>query len=149
MLFRSVPTLEYWRHSSGSKDSKSIYNQKDSLDGKDKFDNFIGSISLPISKKLSENSTALLVPGITFLPEKLGLKGIGNNSYGNNFYIGSGFVFDLEEDLNLLFSYTTPLGPGNNYFDSALNYARKPIYSIGLGWDINPRIGIEIGRAHV
>ena len=28
-----VPTLEYWNHSSGSKDSKSIYNQQDSLDG--------------------------------------------------------------------------------------------------------------------
>ena len=45
-----VPTLEYWRHTSGSKDSKSIYNQQDSLNGKDKFDNLIGSLSLPISK---------------------------------------------------------------------------------------------------
>ena len=46
-----VPTLEYWRHASGSKDSKSIYNQKDNLDGRDRFDNLIGSLSLPISKK--------------------------------------------------------------------------------------------------
>ena len=138
-----VSTLEYWRHSSGSKDSKSIYNQQDSLNGKDKFDNLIGSLSLPISKKLSENFTALFVPGITFLPEKLGSKGIGKNAYGNNFYIGSGFVFDVAEDLNLLFSYTTPLGPGNNYFDKDLNYTRKSIYSLGLGWDINPQIGIE------
>ena len=138
-----VPTLEYWRQTSGSKDSKSIYNQQDSLNGKDKFDNLIGSLSLPISKKLSENFTALFVPGITFLPEKLGSKGIGKNAYGNNFYIGSGFVFDVAEDLNLLFSYTTPFGPGNNHFDKDLNYTRKSIYSFGLGWDINPQIGIE------
>ena len=138
-----VPTLEYWRQTSGSKDSKSIYNQQDSLNGKDKFDNLIGSFSLPISKKLSENFTALFVPGITFLPEKLGSKGIGKNAYGNNFYIGSGFVFDVAEDLNLLFSYTTPFGPGNNHFDKDLNYTRKSIYSFGLGWDINPQIGIE------
>jgi hypothetical protein len=138
-----VPTLEYWRHSSGSKNSKSIYNQQDSLHGKDKFDNFIGSLSLPVSKKLGENFTGLIVPGITFLPEKLGSKGIGKNAYGNNFYIGSGLVFDVAEDLNLLFSYTTPLGPGNNHFDKDLNYTRKSIYSLGLGWDINPRIGIE------
>ena len=138
-----VPTIEYWRHSSGTKDSKSIYNQQDSLNGKDKFDNLIGSLSLPISKKLSENFTALFVPGITFLPEKLGSKGIGKNAYGNNFYIGSGFVFDVAEDLNLLFSYTTPFGPGNNHFDKDLNYTRKSIYSFGLGWDINPQIGIE------
>ena len=138
-----VPTIEYWRQASGTIDSKSIYNQKDSQNGRDRFDNLIGSLSLPISKRLNENFTALIVPGITFLPEKLGSKGIGNNAYGNNFYIGSGLVFDVAEDLNLLFSYTTPLGPGNNYFGSDLKYTRKPIYSIGLGWDINPKIGIE------
>ena len=91
----------------------------------------------------NENFTALIIPGMTFLPEKLGQKGIGKNAYGNNFYIGSGFAFHAAEDLNLLFSYTNPLGPGNNYFDSDLNYSRKPIYSIGLGWDVNSKIGIE------
>ncbi|MDC3135098.1 hypothetical protein OA511_03870, partial [Prochlorococcus sp. AH-716-J09] len=138
-----IPTIEYWRQASGSKNSKSIFNQKDSSYGRDRFDNLIGSLSLPISKKINKNFSALIIPGVTFLPEKLGAKGIGKNTYGNNFYIGSGLVFDATEDLNLLFSYTTPLGPGNNYFDSDLNYARKPIYSIGLGWDINPKIGIE------
>ncbi len=138
-----VPTLEYWKHASGTKDSRSIYNQKDSLNGRDKFDNLIGSLSLPISKKLNENFTALFVPGITFLPEKLGSKGIGKNAYGNNFYIGSGIVFDLAEDLNFLFSYTTPLGPGNNFFDSDLKLSRKSIYSFGLGWNVNSQIGIE------
>lgn len=138
-----IPTIEYWRQASGSKNSKSIFNQKDSSYGRDRFDNLIGSLSLPISKKFNKNFSALIIPGVTFLPEKLGPKGIGKNTYGNNFYIGSGLVFDATEDLNLLFSYTTPLGPGNNYFDSDLNYARKPIYSIGLGWDINPKIGIE------
>ena len=138
-----IPTIEYWRQASGSKNSKSIFNQKDSSYGRDRFDNLIGSLSLPISKKFNKNFSALIIPGVTFLPEKLGAKGIGKNTYGNNFYIGSGLVFDATEDLNLLFSYTTPLGPGNNYFDSDLNYARKPIYSIGLGWDINPKIGIE------
>ena len=138
-----VSTLEYWRHASGSETSKSIYNQRDSSHGKDKFENLVGALSFPISKNLNENFTALIVPGITFLPENLGSKGIGKNSYGNNFYIGSGIVFDMAEDLNLLLSYTIPLGPGNNYFDSNLNYSRKPIYSFGLGWDVNPKIGIE------
>ncbi len=138
-----VPTLEYWRHASGSKDSKSIYNQKDSGQGIDRFDNLIGSLSFPVSKKLNENFTALIVPGVTFLPEKLGSKGIGKNAYGNNFYIGSGIILDMAEDVNFLASYTSPLGPGNNYFDNDLNYSRKPIYSIGLGWDINSKIGVE------
>ncbi len=137
-----VPTIEYWRQASGSKNSKSIFNQKDNSDGRDRFDNLIGSLSLPISKKYN-NFTALIMPGMTFLPEKLGPKGIGKNAYGNNFYIGTGLVFDAVEDLNLLFSYTTPLGPGDNYFDSDLNYNRKAIYSVVLGWDINPKIGVE------
>ena len=77
------------------------------------------------------------------MPEKLGSKGAAKNSYGNNFYIGSGIVFNVAEDLNLLLSYTTPLGPGNNYFDSDLNYSRKSIYSYGLLWDVNSKIGIE------
>ena len=138
-----VPTLEYWRHASGSKDSKSIYNQKDSGQGRDRFDNLIGSLSFPVSKKLNENFTALIVPGVTFLPEKLGSKGIGKNAYGNNFYIGSGIILDMAKDVNFLASYTSPLGPGNNYFDNDLNYSRKPVYSIGLGWDINSKIVVE------
>ena len=138
-----VSTLEYWRNASGSETAKSIYNQKDSSFGKEKFEELVGALSFPISKNLNENFTFLIVPGITFLPEKLGSNGIGKNAYGNNFYIGSGVVYDVADDLNLLFSYSTPLGPGNNYFDSDLNYSRKSIYSFGLGWDVNPKIGIE------
>ena len=65
------------------------------------------------------------------------------NSYGNNFYLGTGFITDIAKEVKLLVSYTTPFGPGNNYFDTGLNYSRKSIYSYGLGWDINPKIGIE------
>ena len=49
----------------------------------------------------------------------------------------------MAKDVNFLASYTSPLGPGNNYFDNDLNYSRKPVYSIGLGWDINSKIVVE------
>ncbi len=138
-----ISTLEYWRQASGSENTKSIYNQQNNSYAKDQFENIVGAFSLPFSKNFNDKLAVVIVPGITFLPEKLGSKGIGKNAYGNNFYVGSGFVLDLAEDVNLFSSYTTPLGPGNNYFDSELKYSRKPIYSIGLGWDINPKIGIE------
>ncbi|MDC3167843.1 hypothetical protein OA867_00265 [Prochlorococcus sp. AH-716-D22] len=138
-----VSTLEYWNNSSGNVNSKSIYNQQDNVNGKDIFNSLVGALSFPISKKFNDNFTFAIIPGITFLPEQLGSKGIGENSYGNNFYLGSGLVLGVAKDVDLLLSYTTPLGPGNNFFDSNLDYSRKPIYSIGLGWDINPRIGIE------
>ena len=139
-----VPTIEYWRHSSGSEFAKSIYNQKDNSNGKERFNNLIGSLSIPLSKKiLNDNFTFLIVPGITFLPEKLGIKGTEKNAYGNNFYIGSGLVFDVTDKINILLSYTTPLGPGNNYFNSNLIYSRKSIYAVGLGWDVNSQVGFE------
>ena len=138
-----VSTLEYFNHASGSENTKSIFNQKDNVFSKDNSDSLVGAFSLPLSKSLNENLTFFIVPGVTFLPEKLGSKGIGKNSYGNNFYLGSGFVLDIAEDVDLLVSYTTPFGPGNNYFDNDLKYSRKSLYSLGLGWDINPMIGIE------
>ena len=78
-----VSTLEYWKHSSGSENTKSIYNQKNNSYGKDRFENIVGAFSLPFSKILNDKLTVLIVPGITFLPEKLGSRGIGKNSYGN------------------------------------------------------------------
>ena len=56
---------------------------------------------------------------------------------------GNGITYKLFEDLTLTGSYTNPLGPGNNYFDKNLNFMRKPIYSFGLSWDVNNKIGIE------
>ena len=138
-----VTNLEYWRHSSGSETSKSIYNQQDNSLGKDKFENIVGSFSLPLSKNVNKNLNLFIVPGFTFLPEELGDKGIGKNAYGNNFYLGSGLIYGINEDLNILFSYTIPFGPGNNYFDNGLNFSRKSIYSYGLGWYISPKIEIE------
>ena len=138
-----VSTLEYLRTSSGSKNSKSIFNETDNISGKQNSENIVGAFSLPLSKEINKKATFLLVPGITFLPEKIGSKNIGKNSYGNNFYIGTGFIFDLSKDLKLLASYTNPLGPGSNYFDSNLKYSNKSIYSYGLKWDVNNRIGLE------
>jgi len=138
-----VTTIEYWRHASGSKYSKSIYNQRDNSLGKDKFENIVGSVSLPLSKNVTDNLNLFIVPGITFLPETLGKNGIGQNAYGTNLYIGSGLNLALSENINLLLSYTTLLGPGNNYFDNELNFSRKSIYSFGLGWSISPKILLE------
>ncbi len=138
-----ISTLEYWRHSSGSESTKSIYNSNANDFSKDQFENIIGALSLPISKNLNENLNFFIVPGITILPKRLASKGIIKNFYGNNFYLGSGFIYDISEDIDMSFSYTKPFGPGNNYFDSEQNFSRKSIYSLGLGWKINPKIRIE------
>lgn len=136
-------SIEYLRISSGSEKTKSIYNESNDLFGKDKFGKLIYSFSLPYTKKLRERITYSFVPGMIFLPEKIGSKTSRNNFYGNNFYIANGICFNLSEDLILHGSLTHPLGPGNNHFDRNLNFSRKPIYSYGINWDINKKIGIE------
>ena len=138
-----VPSLEYFKTSSGSKTTKSIFNQiNDSLD-KDKFGKILYSFSFPFTKQINKNLHYTLVPGFISLPNKLGNRTSGNNYYGNNFFLGNGITYKLFEDLTLIGSYTNPLGPGNNHFDKNLNFMRKPIYSFGLSWDINNKIGIE------
>ena len=139
-------SIEYWIVSSGSdgpNNKKSIFNQVNNDTGLDKHKQLIYSFSFPYKKTFSKRSSMVFVPGITFLPKTLGERNIGDNFYGNNFYFGSGLELEFSDNIGLNASYTYLLGPGNNYFDNNLNFSRKPIYSFGVNWDLNPIIGIE------
>ena len=138
-----LSSIEYLRISSGSEETKSIFNESDDLFGKDKFGKVIYSFSIPFTKKLNNKISYFFVPGFVSLPEKLGSKSNRNNFYGNNFYIGQGITYKFLDNLLLHGSITNTLGPGSNHFDKNLNFSRKPIYSFGINWDLNPIIGIE------
>ena len=138
-----VSTIEYWKITSGGIKSKSIFNNKDNSFGKEKYENLIGSFSFPLTKEFNKKVVIAFVPGVTFLPDRMGSNNIGKNSYGNNFYLGAGIVWNILDNLKALSSFTSPLGPGSNYFDSNLNFSNKSIYSYGFNWDVNEKIGIE------
>ena len=138
-----VSTIEYWKVTSGGINSKSIFNNKNDSLGKEKYENLISAFSLPLTKEVSKKVVIAFVPGVTFLPERLGSKNIGKNSYGNNFYVGAGVVWNILDNLKVLSSFTNPLGPGSNYFDSNLNFSNKSVYSYGFNWEVNQKIGIE------
>ena len=138
-----VSSIEYWKITSGGINSKSIFNNKDNSFGKEKYENLIGAFSFPLTKEFNKKVVIAVVPGVTFLPDRLGSKNIGRNSYGNNFYLGAGIVWNILDNLKILSSFTNPLGPGSNYFDSHLNFSNKSIYSYGLNWDLNQKVGIE------
>ena len=138
-----LSSIEYFRISSGSNETKSIFNEENSSFDKDSFGILAYSFALPFSKKITNKFTYNFVPGFVYLPAKLGNRTSRNNFYGNNFYIGNGVTFDLLEDLTLFGSLTNPLGPGNNYFDKNLNFNKKQIYTVGMNWDLNQKISIE------
>ena len=136
-------SLEYWVVSSGSDFKKSIYNEKDNNVGHDRYEKIIYSFSIPFTRALNNKTEISIAPGATFMPDKLGSKNIGKNFYGNNYFLASAFNFDFSTNVQLIGSYTFIFGPGNNSFDENLVFERKPIYSYGFNWDVNPIIGIE------
>tara|TARA_Y100000746_G_scaffold3086_1_gene2915 strand:- start:1072 stop:2877 length:1806 start_codon:yes stop_codon:yes gene_type:complete len=136
-------SLEYWVVSSGSNDSKSIFNEVNNDKGLDRHQEIIYSFSIPYENHVNNRTTFVITPGITFLPKILGEKNIGDNFYGNNVYLASGLQFRFSDTIKLNGSYSYLFGPGNNYFDKNLNFSRKPIYSYGLNWDLNPILGLE------
>ena len=136
-------SLEYWVFSSGGGNKKSIYNEIDNSVGLDRHEKFIYSFSLPFNSQLNNQTKFSIVPGLTFLPDKVGNKNVGKNFYGNNYFLATGLDFDIATNFKLTSSYTYLFGPGNNSFDENLNYKRKSIYNYGFNWDLNPTVGIE------
>ncbi len=136
-------SLEYWVVSSGDGNTKSIYNEIDNSVGTDRHAKFIYSFSLPFTSQLNNETKLSIVPGLTFMPDKIGDKNVGENFYGNNYFLATGLNFDIADNLQLNSSYTYLFGHGNNSFDENLNFGRKSIYSYGFNWDLSPVVGIE------
>ena len=53
------------------------------------------------------------------------------------------FCSSLFPELGLTASLAQPIGSGTNSFDADLEFSRVPIYSAGINWDLNPRIGLQ------
>ena len=136
-------SLEYWIFSSGDGNTKSIYNKIDNSVGTDRHEKFIYSFSLPFTSQLNNQTKFSIIPGLTFIPDKIGEKNVGKNFYGNNYFLATGINYDISTNLQLTSSYTYIFGPGDNSFDENLNFNRESIYSYGFNWELSPVIGIE------
>ncbi|MDC3009341.1 hypothetical protein OAZ06_00025 [Synechococcus sp. AH-736-G20] len=143
-------SLEAWEVGSGGDDSFSnrgdnaspnIFNDS----GSRVFTrNIVGSLSLPLSWQLSETWQISVAPGITFLPADQGAgQGGAGQFYGTNPYLSGGVLFQPFPELGLTASIAQPIGSGTNSFDADLVFSRVPIFSAGLNWDLNPRIGLR------
>ncbi len=136
-------SLEYWVVSSGDGNTKSIYNEIDNSFGTDRYEKFVYSFSLPFTSQLNNQTKFSIIPGLLFIPEKIGDKNVGKNFYGNNYFLATGLNFDIATNFQLTSSYTYLIGPGDNSFDENLNFNRESIYSYGFNWDLSPVVGFE------
>ena len=144
-------SLESWTVGSGGSDSRGENSKENASanifnDSGERVEtqNFIGSISLPLTWHKSEQWQFTLAPGVSFLPSSQG-KGQGGAGefYGTNSYISGGVLWQPISELGLTASITQPLGNGTNSFDRNLKYSRVPVLSGGLNWHLNPRIALQ------
>tara|TARA_Y100001968_G_C19454192_1_gene771075 strand:+ start:9305 stop:11248 length:1944 start_codon:yes stop_codon:yes gene_type:complete len=131
-------SIEAWNVSSGG---PNIFNNS----GKRVFSrNVISSVSIPVTWKKFKNVDLTFVPGLSILPNKQGKDWGGEGDfYGNNLYLGGGINWRTSKNLELITSAIYPFGPGNNTFNSEIEFDKVPILNFGIKWNLNPRISLE------
>ena len=106
--------------------------------------NIVGSLGIPLSWQASKYWQFSFIPAVSFLPTMQGIgQGGAGKFYGTNFYVSGGVLFQALPELGLSASITQPIGSGTNSFNSDLIFSRVPIYSAGINWNLNPRIGFK------
>ena len=143
-------SLELWNVGSGGDDSfartgddasPNIFNTS----GRRVFTrNLVGSVSLPLSWQASRAWQFNVAPGVSVLPATQGSgQGGAGEFYGTNPFLSGGVLYRPFPELGLTASVAQPIGSGTNSFNADLNFARVPIVSAGILWDLNPRIGLR------
>ncbi len=106
-------------------------------------DNFVSTISLPITWTASKKLKATITPRAIFLPSSQGNSDGSGDFYGNNLGLGLGFEYNPFNRINAFTSIYIPFGDGYNSFDSNLNFERNSIYTTGITYSLDTKIAIE------
>ena len=132
---------DFGNQKSGSNASHNIFNNSgERLETQ----NFIGSISIPLTWHSNEEWLFTLNPGINFLPPAQGEGKAGAGEfYGTNSYISGGLLWRPIPEIGVTASIAQPLGSGTNNFDENLKFSRVPILSGGINLHLNPRIALQ------
>ena len=144
-------SLESWTVGSGGSNSrgqKSADNASPNIfndSGKRvETQNFVSSISLPLTWHANKTWQFTLAPAFSFLPSNQGNgQGGAGEFYGTNPYISGGLLWHPMPEVGLTASIAHPLGSGSNNFDGDLNYSKVPILSGGINLHLNPRIALQ------
>ena len=144
-------SLESWVVGSGGSDSPAQNSRDDTSPNifnnsirRVETQNFIGSLSLPLTWHPNKDWQFTFSPGINFLPPSQGEgQGGAGEFYGTNPYISGGFLWHPIPEIGVTASVAQPLGSGNNNFDRNQTYTKVPIFSGGINLHLNPRIALQ------
>lgn len=139
-------SLENWKVGSGgcygyncNNISNNIFNYERS---KVVNNNFIASISIPITWTKYNSLSFTFSPSLVLLPEEQGDKYGSGKYYGNNYGVGLGISYSLGYGLTPFYSSYIPLNSTNS-FNKELNYRKVNIHTLGLNYTVDPKIGLE------
>jgi hypothetical protein len=100
-----------------------------------------GSLKFPITYSFNSKLQLHFTPAIAFFPETF------NNAsfYGTGFYLGTGLSWQPLQRLGFFADLNLPLGPGGNTISSGSGeIIKKPVWSIGTRYLINPAVGLDL-----
>jgi hypothetical protein len=144
-------SIETWKVGSGGRDAFNVQggsNESPNIfnDSGQRVEttNLVGSLSFPFSWKANEKLSLIFAPGVSWLPGTQGAgQGGSGTFYGTNIFVSGGASLQPFPELALIATAAIPLGPGNNNFDTNLNFSRVPVLAAGLNLNFNPRFTLN------
>ena len=107
--------------------------------------NFIGSLSIPITWNVSKKLDLTLAPRSVFLPSKQSKDSNSGDFYGNSFGLGTGLEYKIYQNLKTYSSIYFPIAGGFNSFNEKIIYNRNPVYNAGLAYSLDTKVALEAG----
>lgn len=98
----------------------------------------IGSIKAPLSFNVGQGLQLHLTPAVSVFPSSVS----GTNFYGTVASIGAGASYKPSERFALYGSIDAPVS-GSNTIDSAGNYTKEPVWTVGARYNVTPKAALE------
>lgn len=100
----------------------------------------VGTVAVPVSYRLAPELQAHFTPGLAVFPGDIQ----GADFYGTFFNLGAGVSWQPVQRVGLFADVNLPVGPGGNAVRVDGSIFRKPVFSGGVRFLVNPAVGLDL-----
>lgn len=100
----------------------------------------VGTVAVPVSYRLAPELQAHFTPGLAIFPGDVQ----GADFYGTFFNLGAGVSWQPLQRVGLFADVNLPVGPGGNAVRLDGSVFRKPVFSGGVRFLVNPAVGLDL-----